>query len=374
MNPRPLVPIHGEPSLVLRSDCVELALTPRCGMMAPVQFAFGEDRFQPYSLPSWTPEQYPENPPVMAVLRGDFFCLPFGASSISRFAHGETANREWSVTAASSQRATLRLECCHPSCTVEKTISLRPGERAIYQEHRISGLDGAFSYGSHAILAVPAETPGTLSSGALEFGLVAPENIDGPASSTRSALPAGVAFTSLAEVPLPPGGFVSLENWLDHDGCEDLAMIRHRDDLGWTALSCGRYVWISLKRKDAYPCTLLWFSNGGRAGKPWSGEHRRRIGIEEICSYFHLGLDASRTRPLRDRGVATVRNFAAAHPEIFRNIHLAAEVPADFGAVRSCHPAADGKSLTLCGDGGNDVIAPVDLSYLDPSKHRQSPL
>lgn len=367
MNSSPMTIIHGEPSLVLRSDCVELALTPRGGMLAPVYFAFGESQVQLYSLPPWTPDEHAEAPPVLAVLRGDFFCLPFGSSSISSFIHGETANREWTVTALSPQSATLRLVCSHPSCTVEKTVSLRFGERVVYQEHRICGLDGAFSYGSHAILAVPAVSPGSLSSGTLEFGLTAPENIDGPGSTTRSALPSGVEFVSLAEVPRPEGSCVSLEEWLDHDGCEDLAMIRHSDDLGWTALSCGQHVWISLKRRDVYPCTLLWFSNGGRKGAPWSGEHRRRIGIEEICSYFHHGLEASRTEPLRARGVATVRNFSPDRPEVFRNIHLAAEVPADFGVLRSCRPAADGKSLALQGDGGSEVIAPVDLNYLDPS-------
>jgi hypothetical protein len=356
---------------MLRSDCVELAVTPRGGMLAPVYFALGGSRVQPYSLPPWTPDEHVEAPAVMAVLRGDFFCLPFGSSLISPFIHGETANREWTVTELSPQSATLRLVCSHPSCTVEKTVSLRSGERAVYQEHRICGLDGAFSYGSHAILAVPADSPGSLSSGTLEFGLTVPENIDGPGSTTRSALPSGVEFVSLAEVPRPAGGCVSLEEWLDHDGCEDLAMIRHRDDLGWTALSCGRHVWISLKRKKAYPCTLLWFSNGGRKGPPWSGEHRRRIGIEEICSYFHHGLEASRAEPLRDRGVATVRNFFPDRPAILRNIHLAVEVPADFGLLRSCRPTADGKSLVLQGDGGPEVNVPVDLTYLDPSPRCQ---
>ena len=48
-----------------------------------------------------------------------------------------------------------------------------------------------------------------------------------------------------------------------------------------------------LKDPRVLPQTVVWMSNGGRDYAPWNGRHRRAIGLEEICGYFHLGHAAS---------------------------------------------------------------------------------
>ena len=53
--------------------------------------------------------------------------------------------------------------------------------------------------------------------------------------------------------------------------------------LGWFAAAARktRDRLLSLKRPREFPVTFLWFSNGGRDYKPWSGRHTGVLGIEE---------------------------------------------------------------------------------------------
>src|SRR3954470_22206814 len=90
----------------LASDCVQGWVTQTGGHLGPVRFRLGERWIEPFSVAPWHDEQIgPEHPPIMQVLRGDFFCLPFGGNSSSfqgevHPVHGETANALWQLSAS----------------------------------------------------------------------------------------------------------------------------------------------------------------------------------------------------------------------------------------------------------------------------------
>src|SRR4051794_34963347 len=71
--------IHSQPSYVLATKEVELAVTRLGGQMAPVTFYRNTDRpVQPYYISPWQDEPPQKMPaPVLVPLRGDFFCMPF---------------------------------------------------------------------------------------------------------------------------------------------------------------------------------------------------------------------------------------------------------------------------------------------------------
>src|SRR5690606_40271673 len=78
--------------------------------------------------------------------------------------------------------------------------------------------------------------------------------------------------------------------------------------LGWTAVTfpAEGFVWFTLKDPRVLRQTVLWLSNGGRHYPPWSGRHTNVLGLEEVTSYFHLGLAASAApNPLSERGIPT---------------------------------------------------------------------
>ncbi|MFM7213961.1 MAG: hypothetical protein ACKO3H_03675, partial [Verrucomicrobiota bacterium] len=73
--------IASQPSWILATPQIELALTRLGGHMAPVTFYRDTDHpVQPYHITPWQGEKHDYPVPVLAPLRGDFFCLPFGGN------------------------------------------------------------------------------------------------------------------------------------------------------------------------------------------------------------------------------------------------------------------------------------------------------
>src|SRR5262245_32589880 len=100
--------IQGEPSFRIANREVEAYVTRRGGHLAPAFFDLGRRRVQPYALAPWLPGDLPRGmPPILRVLRGDFFCLPFGASPGVRDVHGETANDAWRAVERGPDRLVL---------------------------------------------------------------------------------------------------------------------------------------------------------------------------------------------------------------------------------------------------------------------------
>ena len=93
----------------------------------------------------------------------------------------------------------------------------------------------------------------------------------------------------------------------------------------------------------------MWLSNGGRTYAPWNARHRRVVGLEEVCSYFHLGHAASiADNPLARRGVPTALELGG-EVTIAYAFGLA-PASAGFGAVSAIVPAEGG--VCLSGRGG----------------------
>src|SRR6516162_10163551 len=93
--------ICGQASWRLASDEVEAFVTETGGHLGPVTFMRRGRKIRPYSVAPWAEEKHsPPLRPIIKVLRGDFFCLPFGGNG-SPFGreqhpvHGETANARW---------------------------------------------------------------------------------------------------------------------------------------------------------------------------------------------------------------------------------------------------------------------------------------
>ena len=73
--------IGNYPSSRLATDQVELYLTHTGGHLAPVNFHLNGRTVSPYAISPWVDEEIADDMPnLIKVLRGDFFCLPFGVS------------------------------------------------------------------------------------------------------------------------------------------------------------------------------------------------------------------------------------------------------------------------------------------------------
>ena len=120
--------IHGAASVTVHSNVVKASVTLTGAHVAPVVFADAGRSAEPYSLAPWTPGEISGIDPLLDVLRGDFFCLPFGAQPDGP-AHGEPASGNWTVTRGLARNccnvarfASSRLPAANPARSSPRTM------------------------------------------------------------------------------------------------------------------------------------------------------------------------------------------------------------------------------------------------------------
>src|ERR1051325_2650244 len=93
----------GQPSWRVATKTTEAFLTESGGHLGPVTFKLNGRKITPFSVAPWWNEKLdPPQPPIIQVLRGDFFCMPFGGNAKSyrgerHVIHGDTANLKWKL-------------------------------------------------------------------------------------------------------------------------------------------------------------------------------------------------------------------------------------------------------------------------------------
>lgn len=372
---------QGQPSWRLKSDRVTAFLTRLGGHLGPVTFATEAGSVQPYAVAPWSREKLADGTaPVLRVLRGDFFCAPFGGNGTAWHgekhpAHGETACRTWALRqlTASGGGAELTAELrprIRPGRIV-KHLTLHPGETNLYCRHDLQGFTGPMCLGHHAMLKFPAEEgAGRIALSPWHHGQVCPRPFENAAEGGYFALRPGARFRALDRVQLAHGGQADLSAYPARAGFEDLVMVSARISQtgrvvpAWTTVTFPRqrYVWFALKEPRILASTVLWHSNGGRHYPPWNGRHRCVLGLEEVTGYFHFGLaESAAPNPLSRAGVPTTLTLHPDRPLSVRYVMGVAAVPAGFDIVqqvlfRSGH-------IVLCARSGRRVEHPLDLTF-----------
>jgi hypothetical protein len=353
----------------LSSDRVSLAVTEIGGHLSDVTFTLpGGRKVSPMHVAPWANETLPDDtPPILQVLRGDFFCAPFGSSDLipgETRVHGLPASGIWEPVEESGNAVSLMLDGTVMGATVVKHVEVRPGEAVVYQRHTLSGGSGRLPVGYHAMLR--ADTPLQLAFSPWTMALTPPEPVEQPPHG-RPLLAEDQHIQNLRKARRPDGRTVDLTVFPPEDGYEALWMVVSDPSLpfAWTAATAADqgWVWFSLKDQRSLPETLLWFSNGGRDYPPWNGRHRRAIGLEEICGYFHLGHAASTgDNPVAAAGSPTAVELRSDGPLAFSYVFGVAPAPLGFGAVGEIRSAPGG--VKLVDAGGREIVAACDLSFV----------
>jgi hypothetical protein len=356
----------------LRSDLVSLAVTETGGHLSDVVFVLsGGRQVSPMHTAPWANENLPEDtPPILRVLRGDFFCAPFGSSDLipeEARVHGLPASGKWNLTETTGGTVDAVLDGAVLGATVAKHVAVRPGEAVVYQRHRLTGGSGRLPIGHHAMLS--AKSPLQLAFSPWTMALTPPEPIEVPPYG-RPLLAEGQAIADLRKARRADGGTADLTIYPTPDGTEALWMLVAERSLpfAWTAATSADegWIWFALKDQRMLPQTLLWMSNGGRDYPPWNGRHRRAIGLEEICGYFHLGHAASiADNPVAASGSPTAVELSADAPLTVSYMFGLAEAPQGFGAVSDIVRAPGG--VKLVDGGGHEVFAACDVSFVTGS-------
>ena len=370
--------VHGQPSYVISSNRVQVAVTRLGGHLGPVTFKLGRRTLRPFSLAPWWNERLaPGTPALLRALRGDFFCLPFGGNATAYHGekhppHGESANTRWSFAdycrTEDEVRLSLTLDTRIRPGHIEKRLTLVRGQTVIYQEHLISGMSGRTSLGHHAMLKFP-DRPGSgrISTSSLIYGQVLGEPAERPEQRGYSCLKPGATFEDLDSVPTVTGEMADLSRYPARRGFEDIAILvaDPKLPLAWSAVAFPEdgYVWFSLRDPRQLTSTLLWMSNGGRHYPPWNGRHVNVLGVEDITGYFHQGLSESASpNDLSSKGVKTHLALDPKQPLSIKYIMGLAAIPKAFDRVRNIDTNPDG--VTLTSDSGLSVHSPLNVGFL----------
>jgi hypothetical protein len=376
----PFEKVQGIESWLLTSRNTEAAVTQIGGMVGPVTFKLGSKRITPYSVAPWFQEQIdPSTPAILRVLRGDFFCAPFGGNDKplgkEKFpCHGESANNAWELTGSQSSSketsAEFVLRTSIRKGEIRKVVRLISGQTVVYQRHTLTGFTGPMPMGHHAMLKFPDEPmSGLVSTSPFVYGQVFPGAFENPAMHGYQSLKPGATFRTLCQVPMIDGNMADLSHYPVRPGFEDLVMVvtNPKTRLGWNAVVFQRegYVWFALKDTRVLRNTVLWISNGGRHYAPWSGRHSHVLGIEDVTAYFHYGINESTgPNPLSREGMPTAIELKPETATVVNYIAGVAAVPLGFERVASIKPAEDGKSIIITSTAGHEVQTPVDLGWL----------
>lgn len=372
---------------VIENDTVRLAITQTGAHMAPVTFHRNSDRpIQPYYVSPWQEEGLKLDPPVLVPLRGDFFCLPFGANSAPyeglRFLpHGEPAGALWTLIDSTKAGAVttllLGLQTKVPAGKITKAIRLIDGQNVVYSQERLEGYSLKTSLGHHAILAVP-EKEGALriATSKIRFGMTSPFLFSNPVNREYQSFAIGQQFDSLSRVP---------QAWKDtapadctafpaRTGFADLLAVfsepaeKLPQQIAWTTATNqdGGYLWFSLRDPRILPTTVFWIENHGRHGVPWNGRNRC-LGLEDVCSYLNEGMPISaQPNDLNAQGIPTAIELQADQPTVINYIQGVAKIPADFQMVKDVEFGAG--EVTFVSVTGKKVTVPVNVEFVRTGK------
>ncbi len=226
------------------------------------------------------------------------------------------------------------------------------------------------SFGHHAMLKFP-DYPGSgvISTSRFVFGQVFPQTFELPENGGYSFLKQGAEFQSLDAVPALNGGTADLTRYPARRGFEDLVMIvaDANEPFAWTAVTFPkeRFVWFALKDPRVLRQTVMWISNGGRHYPPWSSRHVNVLGLEEVTSWFHVGLAESAAKnPVSDSGHPTSATFTAGEPFTISYIAGIAKIPPGFDRVKSIEAEPGRQKIVLRSASGKQAKAAVDLTFL----------
>ncbi|HUX12387.1 MAG TPA: hypothetical protein VMW87_05125 [Spirochaetia bacterium] len=370
--------VAGQACWIVENGNVRVAVTRRGGMTAPVTFCRDTPQpVEPYYVSPWQGEGLKLTDPVLVPLRGNFFCLPFGAGGSYQkdnyVTHGEPATAEWrgAKIASTGRVVTFKAEMktkVRPG-RIGKEISLVNGQNVLYVRHVVEGYTGKMPLGYHSTLKGDnREDAILLSFSPYQFGMTSFPSTPLTSAGEYYSLQPGKQFKSLSKVPTAWKDYPSdrCDSFPRRQGFCDIIQIyaKQTKKPGWSAAvrPADGYLWFTLKDTRVLPSTILWMENHGRHGFPWNGRNCC-IGVEDVCSYMADGMGPSiRKNPASEAGIPTAHMLSAERPLSVNYIEGVVKIPRGFDRVaKAAFPAG---AVEFTSESGKSVTAPVHHGFV----------
>jgi hypothetical protein len=340
---------------------IRFAFDPVGGFLRDLHVADQGRDLAPLHTAPWVAASEPtEGLPVhLARLAGDFFCAPFAAEDGASTMHGWPANGHWTVQQSPSLRAVLD----HPvsGATVIKDLILHDDHPFVYQRHVFLGGQGETSLANHAMISLPGG--GTLRFSPKRWFETSPASQETDPTRGRSALAYPARSADPRRFPRADGTVTDLTTYPWAPGNEDfvIGVEAPGHALGWTAVTRHGEgdLYLSLRRAQALPMTMLWHSDRGRDYAPWNARHANVLGVEEGAAPHMLGLGnpATLTEAGQSTGLTLFPHGTAEARHVIGCIAWPEREP-----LLAITPGAD--TLTLTGAGGTTRTIPFATPFL----------
>ena len=373
--------IAGQPSWIIASNTVELALTQKAGHLAPVTFyRDGAKAIQPYHITPWQYEKPAPNidpsEKVLEVLRGDFLCFPFCGGKIGNVqvgGHGQPSFDPWTLASVEKVgtktvlNATMKMSA--PKGKVTKMLALVDGHNVVYNTHTLEGFTGRFPISHHATLRMPEEQfTVNVSTSPFALGETFPVDTNVPAAGTYSSTLYGQKFKALDKVPtlFKNPATADLTAYPRMGYC-DIIGVFHKPKGGlpaWTAAVYTKegFLWFSLKDPAVLPCMNLWAESRGRWNSPWCGRNNC-LGLEDGVSYMDTGIDyAVSPNSASKLGIPTFATLSPKKPTAIHYIQGVLKTPKGFDRVAKAD--FTNGAVTFTSDSGKKATAAVNWEFL----------
>ncbi|HEX7908204.1 MAG TPA: hypothetical protein VF534_08965 [Paraburkholderia sp.] len=301
------------------------------GMLGNVILRLGSQDLKPFYDAPWLSEPAAEAPGVLANLRSEFPCAPFGlpwpAESVEEawkqclteqsidgdetldatddLLHGYASTASWTLV----QKTELEIEIAidyPPTSSISRLV------RVIRADPECPAIDLSLQIearrkcrrpiGLHPNLKLPMiERTFRIEPGKFRFGMVHP---GGPEPGISKAQP-GALFDRLNWVPMCDERTDTFDLLPFAHDTEEILQLCGTDG---TVVLTDENADISYKLSwdsAVLPSLLLWVSNRGRSAAPWNNRNLC-VGVEPIASAFELGSRASlAANPINQRGEPT---------------------------------------------------------------------
>ena len=270
------------------------------GMLAPLHFVLpGGQTLSPLQVAPWGSDNDPALPGVLRRLRGEWPCVPFGASRAPQglpagwsghdaddpWDHGYTSNHDWYLVRQTSSELTVAIDypAGHAIERLVRTVRPRQDAPAIDVQLHIHARERVqLPLALHPTFAIPPSGVEIHAAPATRiYSYPVPTepgvsrllpNASGP---SLQAMPTATGTQAFDRLPLP----FATEELMQMVDCKPPFVLRYLEaqvdvELDWDT--------------KVLPDALVWISNGGRSHAPWSGRHYA-LGLEPVCSFFDLG-------------------------------------------------------------------------------------
>lgn len=366
----------GRESFSLESDKTNAMITVDGGHIT-AEFDIGGKIVNPFFIAPWWNEDCSSIKGTCDyVLRGIFFCFPFGMSDmqgdLKRPCHGFVPAREWKLVdeKGTDTENSLKTSIFVPeeNATVEQRVTVKKGQTALYVENTVEGTVGNYPVGYHPTLQIPNEIGNAiLDQSEYKMCLTAPDHIDKPENDGYCSLVKDYEVTDETSVPTVYGTNVNLKRHPFIKGFDDIYMYvfdqSHEFDWATMSVPSEGYLYYQLKNPKQLSNSMIWTSYCGRHYPKWDSRVNGCLEIGAGTNYFFYGLsDTLENNPLTKKGFPMYHEFDGSK-RAYKLICGVVKIPSDYQGVASIEKKDD-NTIVIKGKDGSVIETECNVEFL----------